>query len=97
MSAAVLPMRKHLSLRVTGRVQGVFFRASAKAEADRLGLTGFARNDDDGSVLIEAEGDAAALDRFVSWCGRGPDFARVAAVEVHEGEPKHFDAFTVSA
>lgn len=88
-------MPKHLAIRVTGRVQGVFFRASAKAEAERLGLAGFARNDDDGSVAIEVEGDAKALEAFVAWCGRGPDFAKVAAVEVHEGDPRHFDAFVI--
>ena len=88
-------MPKHLAIRVTGRVQGVFFRASAKAEADRLGLTGFARNEGDGSVAIEAEGGAEALEKFVAWCGQGPDFAKVAAVDVHEGEPKHFDAFVI--
>lgn len=88
-------MRKHLAIRVTGRVQGVFFRASAKAEAEKLGLTGFARNEDDGSVAIEAEGEADALEKFVAWCGSGPDFAQVARVDVHDGEPKHFDAFTV--
>jgi len=88
-------MPKHLSIRVTGRVQGVFFRASAKAEAERLGIAGSARNEDDGTVLIEAEGENAALDQFVSWCGRGPDFAKVSAVDVHEGEPRHFTSFTI--
>ncbi|HTM67801.1 MAG TPA: acylphosphatase [Candidatus Binatia bacterium] len=88
-------MRKHLSIRVSGRVQGVFFRASAKAEADRLGITGFAGNEADGAVRIEAEGESEALERFVAWCGRGPDFASVASVEVHEGEPRHFDSFDV--
>ncbi|HTK03958.1 MAG TPA: acylphosphatase [Candidatus Eisenbacteria bacterium] len=88
-------MRKHLAIRVTGRVQGVFFRASAKAEAERLGIAGFAKNADDGAVQIEAEGESDSLDRFVAWCGRGPDFAQVDAVDVHEGEPRHFTSFTI--
>ena len=88
-------MRRHLAIRVTGSVQGVFYRASAKVEADRLSITGFARNEPDGSVRIEAEGEGGDLERFVAWCGRGPDFAKVAAVEVHDGEPRHFSAFVI--
>jgi acylphosphatase len=88
-------MRKHLSIRVRGLVQGVFFRASAKAEAEKLGIMGVAENLADGSVGIEAEGEADALDRFVAWCGQGPDFAKVEAVDVREADPRHFDSFTV--
>lgn len=86
---------RHLVILVTGRVQGVFFRGAAKEEADRLGIGGYARNERDGSVRIEAEGEDAALERFVAWCGRGPDFADVAAVSVHEGGPAHFSGFTI--
>lgn len=88
-------MRRHLVIVVRGRVQGVFFRGTAKEEADRLGIAGFARNEPDGTVRIEAEGDDAALTRFVAWCGRGPDFAEVDAVAVHEGGPAHFSGFSV--
>ena len=52
---------KHLSIRVTGKVQGVFFRASTREEAQRLGLCGWVRNEADGSVRIEAEGDEPLL------------------------------------
>ncbi len=88
-------MRRHVILVVTGRVQGVFFRASAREEAVRLGIDGLARNEPDGSVRIEAEGEPDALDRFVAWCGRGPDFADVKAVTVHEGGGAHFSGFTI--
>ncbi|MEY4744721.1 MAG: hypothetical protein RL272_666 [Candidatus Parcubacteria bacterium] len=88
-------MRRHVIILVTGRVQGVFFRGTAKGEADRLGIAGYARNEPDGSVRIEAEGDGDALDRFVSWCGRGPDFADVKAVTVHDGGGAHFSGFTI--
>lgn len=64
-------------IRVTGRVQGVYFRQSAREVALRLGLTGFARNEDDGSVTIEASGTAAALDELERWCAHGPARARV--------------------
>jgi acylphosphatase len=77
-------MDLHYDIRVSGRVQGVFFRASAKAEAARLSLRGFVRNEDDGSVYAEAEGDRESLDQFVAWCRRGPAHARVDDVRVTE-------------
>ena len=83
------------TIRICGRVQGVFFRASAREEARRLGLAGFARNEPDGSVLIEAEGAEAALERFIAWCRRGPPGARVERVDVEHGEPRGHADFTV--
>lgn len=65
---------------VSGRVQGVFFRASARTEALRLGLNGYARNVADGSVEVLASGDAAALDELQRWLHIGPPAARVASV-----------------
>lgn len=70
------------TIRVEGRVQGVGFRAGAAQEARRLGLAGFARNEADGSVAIEVEGEAAALEAFVAWCRLGPSAARVERVDV---------------
>jgi acylphosphatase len=67
---------------VRGMVQGVNFRNNAVAEARRHGLTGRVWNQGDGAVGCVAEGDAAALDRFAQWLGRGPRSARVEAVEV---------------
>ena len=83
------------TVRVYGRVQGVSFRAAARAEARRLGLTGFARNERDGSVWMEVEGDEAALERFVGWCRVGPPAARVERVEVEAGAPKGYQGFAV--
>jgi acylphosphatase len=80
-------MRRRVRIRVHGWVQGVFFRASARDEARRLGLAGFARNEPDGSVLIEAEGEAEAVDRFVAWCRHGPPDARVSSVETVDIPP----------
>jgi acylphosphatase len=65
---------------VSGRVQGVFFRASARDEALRLGLAGHARNLSDGRVEVIACGDAAALAALERWLRRGPALARVTAV-----------------
>jgi len=67
---------------VRGRVQGVWFRASAEREAARLGVAGFARNERDGSVTVEAEGSTAAVDAMEAWCGIGPPRAEVTRVEV---------------
>ena len=86
----------HYAIRVEGRVQGVFYRASARAEAERLGLRGFVRNEPDGSVYAEAEGERDALDRFVGWCRRGPPHARVDRITVEEGPMKGFEGFRVA-
>lgn len=69
-------------IRVTGLVQGVFFRRSAREVGDRLGIGMTATNLADGSVLIEAEGDPAALDQLRAWCETGPPKARVESVTV---------------
>ncbi|MGB3778906.1 MAG: acylphosphatase [Tunicatimonas sp.] len=86
---------KHFSIRVTGKVQGVFFRASTREEAQRLGLVGWVRNEADGSVWIEVEGDDDALDQLVAWCQHGPVQARVADVVVEEGEVEGYPNFQV--
>jgi acylphosphatase len=65
---------------VSGRVQGVFFRASTRAEAERLRLSGHARNLADGSVEVVACGDAAALHELDAWLQHGPPAARVQSV-----------------
>lgn len=67
---------------VTGRVQGVFYRASALEEAQRLGLTGWVRNLPDGGVEAVAEGPREAVEGFVAWCREGPPAARVDDVRV---------------
>ncbi len=72
-------------LRIRGKVQGVWFRESARAEAERLGLGGWVKNLEDGSVAAVAEGEEAPLQEFLSWCHRGPSAARVEAVDVTFG------------
>jgi acylphosphatase len=69
-------------LMIEGRVQGVFFRASAREEADRLGLKGWVRNCADGSVEAALEGERVRLEVFASWCHHGPPGARVARVRI---------------
>jgi len=72
---------------VRGRVQGVGFRWSAREEAKRLGLTGWVRNADDGSVEVLAEGRADRLTAFASWLRKGPPGAGVETVESHQRVP----------
>jgi acylphosphatase len=67
--------------RVTGRVQGVYFRHSTRLEAERLALSGYARNLPDGSVEVAVRGPASAVGELHQWLHRGPKSARVAAVE----------------
>lgn len=72
--------------KVSGLVQGVFFRASTRAEAERLGLTGHAVNLADGGVEVLACGKVEALDELAAWLRHGPPRARVDSVEVEEVE-----------
>ena len=84
-----------LHLLITGSVQGVFFRATTKAEADRLGITGWVRNTADGNVEIHAEGSPEALEQFQSWCRKGPPAAQVDHVEAKDVPEEGFTSFVV--
>ncbi len=72
--------RKTLRLAIHGRVQGVFFRDSMRREAQRLGVTGWVRNCDDGSVEAVVHGPGSAVDAMVQWVHRGPPHAEVSRV-----------------
>ncbi len=89
-------MRKHLNIKITGKVQGVNFRYEAKILAEQLGIFGFADNRPDGSVYIEAEGDEVALGQFLEWCKEGTLWSEVDSVESEEGEMEDYSEFKVS-
>jgi acylphosphatase len=72
---------QHLNIKIIGKVQGVYYRASAKQKADELGIKGFVCNQPDGSVYIEAEASPEVLKQFVEWCHQGPERAVVQQVE----------------
>jgi acylphosphatase len=76
--------REQLRARVIihGLVQGVWFRASTKDEADRLGVTGWVRNLPDGSVEAVFEGEKKKVEEIVGWCHRGPAGAQVSKVDI---------------
>jgi acylphosphatase len=76
-----------------GRVQGVFFRDSTRRRADALGVSGWARNRDDGAVEIVAEGEADAVEQLVDYVRRGPGRAEVSDVDVSEEEPEGLGGF----
>lgn len=87
--------KKHLTMRIFGKVQGVFFRVTTKEHAERLGITGFVRNEPDGSVLIEAEGTAAHMKEFSQWCSEGPEGAIVESIIDEEGKVEGYTAFEI--
>lgn len=88
-------MIKHLSITVTGKVQGVFYRNSTQKKGTELGLSGYVMNKADGSVFIEAEGEEESLKKLVEWCHIGPLLAKVSAVKVQENSIVGFEGFVV--
>jgi acylphosphatase len=80
---------------VTGRVQGVFFRAWTRDEAQSLGVTGWVRNCPDGSVEAQLEGEAQAVDELVDLMREGPPGARVDDLSFEEADPEGLDSFEV--
>ncbi|HYN32936.1 MAG TPA: acylphosphatase [Ilumatobacteraceae bacterium] len=67
---------------VSGRVQGVFFRDSCRAQAQRLGLRGWVRNRPDGTVEVVAEGPRDDVEQLLTWCRQGPSRAQVTGIAV---------------
>ncbi len=86
---------KHFTIIVSGRVQGVFYRAFAKEKADELGIKGFVRNEPNGDVYIEAEAEEEDLYKFIKWCNLGPTRAEVAHIEAIPGELFGFARFDI--
>ncbi|MBL0742309.1 acylphosphatase [Chryseolinea sp. Jin1] len=84
---------KHIAIRIRGKVQGVFYRASTEQQARTLGVNGFVRNEADGSVYVEAEGEEQAVDALALWCRQGPPRATVEQVDITEIAPRNFTDF----
>ena len=87
-----MPARR---LIITGKVQGVFYRANAKKEADMLGLKGWVRNMDAGSVEAHIEGTEEAVKEFITWAHRGSEMSEVASVSVKEYFEESLTTFDV--
>jgi acylphosphatase len=88
-------MQQHFNITVFGRVQGVGFRFHTKQIAQQLGLKGFVKNNYDGSVYIEVEGNIEKINEFISSCKKGPGFSSVENVILDEGKIKKFTLFEV--
>jgi len=88
-------MRKAAQLKISGIVQGVFFRQSTQEKATELKIAGWVRNCEDGAVELEAEGEEDALALFVQWCHRGPQRAVVRKVEIKNIELQNHKRFEV--
>ena len=73
---------KRVAIRVFGRVQGVFFRQTTKEVAEKLGLTGWVRNEPGSSVFIVAEGEENELQKLIEWCKKGTEETHVKSVGV---------------
>jgi acylphosphatase len=84
-------------LRVSGRVQGVFFRQTTAQEATRLGLMGWVKNLPDGDVEAVVEGESETVDRLIAWCHHGPPSARVDDVSISwETATGEFTRFSIT-
>lgn len=80
---------------IKGKVQGVFYRACAREEAEKLGITGWIKNTGEGNVEAMINGNQGDIDRYISWCWKGPSRARVENVEVIKVEDREFQEFKV--
>ena len=89
-------MIEQIKITITGKVQGVFFRGSTLAAAQKLKLKGYVKNLDNGDVLVVAQGESAVLEQLVSWCHQGPPSATVTSVIiVKQNEIEEFSRFEI--
>lgn len=88
-------MKKTIHIEVSGKVQGVYFRASAWEAARALQLKGWIRNHHMGKVEAVVSGEAEELERFVAWCRHGPARAKVEDVVVQQTYFQEFDSFEI--
>jgi acylphosphatase len=82
-------------LLIKGKVQGIFYRATARRVAGELGIKGWIRNTSEGDVEVMASGNEAALQRFTDWCRKGPEMAAVTDVSISKMEETEFEGFVI--
>ncbi len=85
----------HKNITVSGRVQGVNFRAYTKDRAEHRGIRGYVKNQRDGTVYIEAEGQEDSMEEFLADVRKGSPASQVTDVEVGDGEWKEFSTFAI--
>ena len=89
-------MKKEVLCMVSGDVQGVFFRQFAKEKATALGVSGYAKNLEDGTVEVIAQGEESVLKNFLEFISAGPENAQVESLNVTWGKPtEEFSQFDV--
>ena len=88
-------MKNALALTLSGRVQGVGFRFSTVHKAEQFNIKGFVKNQPDGTVYIEAEGEPENLNHFLEWCHEGPPSANVENVQKQEIPIQNFKRFSL--
>ena len=86
---------QHINIRIAGRVHGVYYRVHTRDKALELGVKGFVRNENDGAVYVEAEGEPEKLAQLVAWCKQGPPRAEVRQVDVSPSEVRYFNDFVI--
>lgn len=87
---------KQALLKITGKVQGVFYRAAAEVQAEKYGLNGYARNMPDGSVQCLIQGEDISIEEFIKWAKVGPPKAKVDNVKVeYQGIKESYSAFEI--
>ncbi|NMB57388.1 acylphosphatase [Candidatus Beckwithbacteria bacterium] len=88
-------MKKHLNITITGRVQGVGFRFFVKSLATKFNLSGFVKNQINGSVYLEIEGDTPNIEEFLVKIKQGPRNAKVQDFKIEEVKIKNFASFEI--
>jgi len=88
-------MKKSVRLYITGTVQGVFFRAFIKENAERYNVKGFTRNLEDGRVEVFLEGDSDKVNKIIELCEKGPKHAQIKNVQIKPERFQDFKAFKV--
>jgi acylphosphatase len=88
-------MKRSYRITVSGKVQNVGFRYYTARTAQEFRIDGFVKNEPDGTVYLEAEGEADALETFTEWCRRGPQWARVDQFDIQEQPLMNYKGFRV--
>lgn len=88
-------MKTSVHVLISGRVQGVWFRANTKEKAQELGLTGWVRNTSDGKVEAVFEGEEEIVKKMIAWCHHGPPMAEVEKIVVKKQQPIDFKEFSI--
>jgi len=88
-------MKKAIRLYLSGVVQGIFYRAFVKENAEKYNVKGFVRNLEDGRIEIFLEGDFEPVDKMVELCKKGPKYSQIKGVEIKEEKVQGFKEFKI--